>query len=784
METSRFNLLLEEVRRRNEAAKQHSSVSGINALQNALKERKVDNVDLSKAIGVEIPENSENTEEYEEVAKEFITEITTPNSSPLQEINRVDRSGVAKTVILNEKQALFLHKTVEEKEDCILIGAAGTGKTTSMRQTSRALLDSGRLGTLREGTKSLKTSSPGAAIVSFTRKAVNNIRHAVVDELKENTLTIHKLLEFQPTFYQIEDPLNPGLFKTTMQFIPARNRSNPLPSDLLFLAFEEASMISVELYELLQEALPHKHQEVFLGDIQQLPPTFGMAILGFKMLDLPIVELTEVYRQALESPIIDLAWKILDGNPHTFSKELEEFTTPNGKKRKRAPALEKLTVRKEREDGSLLGEVRFQIWQKAIKDDDALLSCGTQFIEWIKSSYYSPDEDVILCPYNKAFGTIELNNRIADYLGTVRGATVHEVIAGFRKHYLAIGDRVLYDKEDATIVSIAHNSEYLGDNPIAASKMLDRWGAYQPERSGESSSLQSHFEKSESEEDADDLILKLVQSEVEDRVKVASHGITIRYSHTDEEQVLETAGEINNLLGGYALTVHKFQGSEAERVFFVLHNSHAKMVSRELLYTAVTRAKSFLHIICEPSSFWSGVTSQRIKGSTLAEKALQFSGARDKMEVEKKEKELREHREEQEFLRKQAEEMNKYQDKKIDRTVPEKSSLDWSKLGGTSPSMGGQRYNPETGKMEFITLEDPTDSMENIFHNKKLPMPDIISDPAEELPEPLEHVPSPPDTTFTELSNNRKAQKLFRHAENYSMGVEKFLTLAERLNRK
>ena len=41
---------------------------------------------------------------------------------------------------------------------------------------------------------------------------------------------------------------------------------------------------------------------------------------------------------------------------------------------------------------------------------------------------------------------------------------------------------------------------------------------------------------------------------------------------------------------GYALTVHKAQGSEWDRVFLLLHQSHNTMIQRELLYTAVTRA--------------------------------------------------------------------------------------------------------------------------------------------------------------------------------------------------
>ena len=41
----------------------------------------------------------------------------------------------------------------------------------------------------------------------------------------------------------------------------------------------------------------------------------------------------------------------------------------------------------------------------------------------------------------------------------------------------------------------------------------------------------------------------------------------------------------------YAVTVHKSQGSEYETVIIVLVDGHAVMLQRNLLYTAVTRAK-------------------------------------------------------------------------------------------------------------------------------------------------------------------------------------------------
>jgi hypothetical protein len=104
-----------------------------------------------------------------------------------------------------------------------------------------------------------------------------------------------------------------------------------------------------------------------------------------------------------------------------------------------------------------------------------------------------------------------------------------------------------------------------------------------------------------------------------------------------ESESIQTAAEINSLLFGYALTIHKSQGSQWKKVYVILHNSHNRNLQRELLYTAITRAQKELYVICEPESFIQGVTSQHIIGNTLEEKAKFFIA---KAEEAKKRKDL------------------------------------------------------------------------------------------------------------------------------------------------
>ena len=47
----------------------------------------------------------------------------------------------------------------------------------------------------------------------------------------------------------------------------------------------------------------------------------------------------------------------------------------------------------------------------------------------------------------------------------------------------------------------------------------------------------------------------------------------------------------------YALTIHRSQGSEVPAIVLALHDSHTILLERQLLYTAVTRAKRLLVIV-------------------------------------------------------------------------------------------------------------------------------------------------------------------------------------------
>lgn len=60
----------------------------------------------------------------------------------------------------------------------------------------------------------------------------------------------------------------------------------------------------------------------------------------------------------------------------------------------------------------------------------------------------------------------------------------------------------------------------------------------------------------------------------------------------------------------YCLSVHKAQGSQARRVFFLCFLSNQFQLSRSLIYTAITRARQDVVVCGQPQAFYRGIKNQ------------------------------------------------------------------------------------------------------------------------------------------------------------------------------
>jgi flagellar biosynthesis GTPase FlhF len=499
---------------------------------------------------------------------------------------------------LNEDQLTGV-KLAEQQQAFCLIGSAGSGKTTTTKLMALALWESGLLGTLPEDTKWLKEGAPAIVFVSFTNQAVYNIREAVPTEFKRNCLTIHKLLEYQPVFFEIDD--GEGGMKKTMRYEPQRHFANPIEG-IRVCVVEESGNIPVELFDKLAAALPPNTVYIFLGDLNQIPPVFGDAILGFKLLELPVVELKTSYRTDSDSPIKKLALRILEGRPIP-DKELLAMAVP--------------------------GELELVRFKDRVDAEPAIRQMGAHVQDLIRKEQFNPETDVILTPYNVNFGTVELNKYIFQCRAEMLGSPTYEVISGFTKLYFAVGDFVYFEKTKWKLVDIKKNAAYTGKLPQPASLTLNRWGINTDEVA---------YAKLAAEQTADAmeaLFNQLAKTDVsnETALRSASHILVLEDCAGERGNVtVSDVGGVNSIYFAGALTVHKALGSEWRRVICIFHHSQAKMICREILYTAITRAREFLRVYyygelpghVNASCFQRGIISQKLPGNNLEAKKEYF----------------------------------------------------------------------------------------------------------------------------------------------------------------
>lgn len=507
-------------------------------------------------------------------------------------------------VSYNEAQLSFIEAVLEGKP-VALSGPAGSGKTTVVKGAIRQLIQQDKVGVIKDDShRWLHHGTPAIACVAFTNKAVENMKKVLPPELRGNCITIHKLLEYGPVFFEeLNDQT--GENKRTMAFVPKYDEVNPLLSDLEILIIDEASMVAVDLWNVLAAALHHRIQIILIGDIQQLPPVFGKSIFIHSMqANIKKVELTEVHRQALQSPIIALAHKILAGQQI------------------HPPKLEELNY-----DGEH-GKLTIKPWKKRLSDIGSLKQLSLFLPALMEAGQYDPMEDVILTPFNVNFGTQEMNKIIANHLITKirevapnsEEAKLYEIAAGIKKAYFRVGDKVLHNKTEHVITSIHRNTKYFGKLPQSASIFLDY--------NGYTKADMDFVLNEDAIGDVDAILDSMnLNEETKDRKRACSHIVTLYSSSLDEEVVLETGSEVASLEHAYAITVHKSQGSEYNRVLFITHHTQASMFYRELIYTAVTRAKKELLIICPPSLLVQGINTQKLPGKNLSCKIEAFERA-------------------------------------------------------------------------------------------------------------------------------------------------------------
>ena len=356
----------------------------------------------------------------------------------------------------------------------VLTGGPGCGKTFTTR-TIVALW---------------KAMGKSIALAAPTGRAAQRLNEMTGIE----AVTLHRLLEFEPA---------------TMGF--KRGSDNLLPATAIVV--DEASMLDLFLAHSLLKAISTNAQLLLVGDVDQLPSVGPGQVLKdlIESGSIPVVRLTQVFRQAATSAIVSVAHQINQGNYPSIERISDQ------------PSTNCLW-----HNGGQTPEHGVQLIGELIK-------------EFLPQRGFNPASDVmVLAPMSRgAVGTRSLNQVLQELINPpsdnkpqlARGGSVFRV-----------GDRVIQLKNDYK------REVFNGDLGVI------------------------------------------------DEINTTEQEVIIKY---DQRLVTYDYADLNEINLAWSISIHKSQGSEYPVVILPLYMTHYIMLSRNLFYTGLTRAKK-LGIVIGP----------------------------------------------------------------------------------------------------------------------------------------------------------------------------------------
>ncbi|MEL0619536.1 exodeoxyribonuclease V subunit alpha [Psychrobacter proteolyticus] len=461
---------------------------------------------------------------------------------------------------LNDQQIAAIN-VANNNAFSIITGGPGTGKTYTVAQLVIALQQA----TESRGDESehirFSTDSASLALAAPTGKAAQRMQESLQAALDDANVELQ--LQEAKTIHRLL-----GIGRTGR---PRYDANNPLGEDIIIV--DEASMLGVELANYLVSAVKLGARLILLGDANQLAAVDAGAVLA------------DLCRIPLLQPV------------HAELTESRRFSAESG--------IGKLATQINKAETNLQA-----IWQ-LLRQDAAL---SFQYVNTLQAESVLNNKIENSLSREKIISKVSSNYQ--SYIDRVRNLLENPMEKSVPESVKNTTTSLMEVFNQFRILTAGHNGEW-GDHYI--NKYLTQWHLAELKLPlGQNTwfhgrpvmVLQNNYELGLFN---GDIGFCLQTSDERSQLEVffenKTQGIAVNLLN---EEVIATA---------YAMTIHKSQGSEFDHVAITFDNSHARLLSKELIYTAVTRTKKQVTIYSTKHALEKAVQTPTERHTGLA---LQF----------------------------------------------------------------------------------------------------------------------------------------------------------------
>jgi exodeoxyribonuclease V alpha subunit len=446
---------------------------------------------------------------------------------------------------------------------CVISGGPGTGKTSTVAKILALLI--GQHNDPRE--LRILLGAP-------TGKAASRLQQAITATglLKDKpdyiqTTTLHRMLGYIP-----DSPY----FR--------HHAENPLSADIVII--DEASMVDLPLMAKLMQAVPESARLILLGDRHQLASVQPGSVLGDICSTEIMSNFSNEFSQLLSELTCNSSSLTVLSKPRTVSSSLQDsfvelvhsyrFSAGSGISRLSMAVKEgdgdgALDIMQTAGDDSITWSeipAQAELVQKLQSCPDVSQFAFMQQNEQPDSYFAQLESFCVLCALRRGpFGMQRINSILEQLIE-------QQILGGHKKQFSGLPDK---------------NKTHLAIRPIMVTQ--------------------------------NDYNLQLFNGDVGILMSDPYNQQSNRAIFREENGFLR---DISTALlpdheTVFAMTVHKCQGSEFDRVLLILPDQDSPLLTRELIYTAITRAKKKVEIWGRAEIFTSGVKRQIKRTSGLTE---------------------------------------------------------------------------------------------------------------------------------------------------------------------